>query len=62
VFGYAHRGEQRHASKVPHDYVRRQTLVGAERYVTVELKDYESRVLGAEERIFRLEFELFWPR
>ncbi len=59
VFGYAIEVSNTHASKVPHDYVRRQTLVGAERYVTVELKDYESRVLGAEERIFRLEFELF---
>ena len=39
--------------------MRRQTLVGAERYVTAELKEYESRVLGAEERIARLEFELF---
>ena len=48
-----------HAAKVPADYIRRQTLVGAERYVTAELKEYESRVLGAEERIARLELELF---
>jgi len=48
-----------HAARVPADYLRRQTLVGAERYVTTELKEYESRVLGAEERIARLEFELF---
>src|SRR5262245_26193823 len=59
VFGYAIEVSNAHASKVPQEYVRRQTLVGAERYVTTELKDYESRVLGAEERIFRLEFELF---
>jgi DNA mismatch repair protein MutS len=59
VFGYAIEVSNAHASKVPSEYVRRQTLVGAERYVTAELKEYESRVLGAEERIFRLEFELF---
>ena len=59
VFGYAIEVSNAHAAKVPQDYLRRQTLVGAERYVTAELKEYESRVLGAEERIFRLEFELF---
>ncbi|HEX7785650.1 MAG TPA: DNA mismatch repair protein MutS, partial [Methylomirabilota bacterium] len=59
VFGYAIEVSNAHAGKVPADYLRRQTLVGAERYVTAELKEYESRVLGAEERIARLEFELF---
>ena len=59
VFGYAIEVSNAHAAKVPADYLRRQTLVGAERYVTTELKEYESRVLGAEERIARLEFELF---
>jgi len=59
VFGYAIEVSNAHAAKVPPDYLRRQTLVGAERYVTTELKEYESRVLGAEERIARLEFELF---
>ncbi len=59
VFGYAIEVGNSHAAKVPPDYLRRQTLVGAERYVTTELKEYESRVLGAEERIARLEFELF---
>jgi DNA mismatch repair protein MutS len=59
VFGYAIEVSNAHAAKVPADYLRRQTLVGAERYVTSELKEYESRVLGAEERIARLEFELF---
>lgn len=59
VFGYAIEVSNAHAAKVPADYLRRQTLVGAERYVTAELKEYESRVLGAEERIARLEFELF---
>jgi DNA mismatch repair protein MutS len=59
VFGYAIEVSNAHAAKVPPEYLRRQTLVGAERYVTGELKEYESRVLGAEERIARLEFELF---
>ena len=59
VFGYAIEVSNAHGAKVPADYLRRQTLVGAERYVTTELKEYESRVLGAEERIVRLEFELF---
>jgi len=59
VFGYAIEISNVHAAKVPSDYIRRQTLVGAERYVTADLKEYESRVLGAEERIARLEFELF---
>jgi len=59
VFGYAIEVSNAHGAKVPADYLRRQTLVGAERYVTTELKEYESRVLGAEERIARLEFELF---
>jgi DNA mismatch repair protein MutS len=59
VFGYAIEVSNAHGAKVPPDYLRRQTLVGAERYVTTELKEYESRVLGAEERGARLEFELF---
>jgi DNA mismatch repair protein MutS len=59
VFGYAIEVSNAHAAKVPPEYLRRQTLVGAERYLTAELKEYESRVLGAEERIARLEFELF---
>jgi DNA mismatch repair protein MutS len=59
VFGYSIEVTNVHAGKVPADYIRRQTLVGAERYVTPDLKDYETRVLGAEERISRLELELF---
>ena len=59
VFGYSIEVSNPHAAKVPPDYVRRQTLVGAERYVTTELKEYESRALGAEERMAALEFELF---
>jgi DNA mismatch repair protein MutS len=59
VFGYSIEISNPHAAKVPPEYMRRQTLVGAERFVTAELKEYESRVLGAEERMARLEFELF---
>src|SRR4029450_9749041 len=51
VFGYSIEVSNPHAAKVPPEYVRRQTLVGAERYVTTELKEYESRALGAEERM-----------
>ncbi len=59
VFGYSIEVSNANLGKVPEDYVRRQTLVGAERFVTPELKEYEAKVLGAEERINRLEFELF---
>jgi DNA mismatch repair protein MutS len=59
VFGYAIEVTHAHASRVPADYARRQTLTGAERYVTPELKDYEGKVLGADERRRRLEYELF---
>jgi len=59
VFGYYLEITNAHAAKVPADYERRQTLASAERYVTPELKDYESRVLGAEERMTVREAELF---
>ena len=59
VFGYGIEVSHAQVAKVPSEYIRRQTLVGAERYVTTELKEYEGRVLGAQERIARLEFELF---
>ena len=59
VFGYYLEISNAHAGKVPPDYERRQTLASAERYVTPELKDYEARVLGAEERIAAREAELF---
>jgi DNA mismatch repair protein MutS len=59
VFGYYLEITNAHAAKVPADYERRQTLASAERYVTPELKDYESRVLGAEERMAARESELF---
>jgi DNA mismatch repair protein MutS len=59
VFGYGIEITHAHTARVPAEYVRRQTLTGAERYVTPELKAYESRVLGADERRRRLEYELF---
>ncbi len=59
VFGYSIEVSNAHLSKIPEEYVRRQTLVGAERFITPELKEYETKVLGAEERINRLECELF---
>ena len=59
VFGYYLEITNSHAARVPPDYERRQTLAAAERYVTPELKDYEARVLGAEERMAVRESELF---
>ncbi|MCY3915971.1 MAG: DNA mismatch repair protein MutS [Chloroflexi bacterium] len=59
VFGYYIEVTNAHADKVPDDYVRKQTLVNAERYITPELKEYESRVLNAEEEILATERELF---
>ena len=59
VFGYGIEIPKSQVRPVPEDYVRRQTLVGAERYVTAELRDQEAKVLGAEGRMNRLEYELF---
>jgi DNA mismatch repair protein MutS len=59
VFGYYLEVTHTHAARIPSDYERRQTLATAERYVTPELKEYEERVLGAEERIASREAELF---
>ncbi len=59
VFGYYIEVTKPHLSKVPADYVRKQTTVGAERFITPELKEYEEKVLGAEEKIAVLEYELF---
>jgi DNA mismatch repair protein MutS len=59
VFGYGIEISRAQAARVPPEYVRRQTLTGAERYVTDELRDYEAKVLGADERRRRLEYELF---
>lgn len=59
VFGYYLEITNTHREQVPADYIRKQTLVNAERYVTPDLKEEEARVLGAEERIRKLESELF---
>jgi DNA mismatch repair protein MutS len=59
VFGYYIEIPKAHAPKVPAHYVRKQTLVNAERYITDDLKQYEETVLGAEERRAALEFRLF---
>jgi DNA mismatch repair protein MutS len=59
VFGYSIEVTKSNLSAVPADYIRRQTLANAERYITEELKNYEEKVLGAEERICNLEFTLF---
>lgn len=59
VFGYYIEVRNTHKDKVPEDWIRKQTLVSAERYITEELKEYEARILGAEERILELEQNLF---
>ncbi len=59
VFGYYLEVSRAHADKVPDNFVRKQTLVNAERYITPELKEYEDRALGAEDRIRAREYELF---
>ena len=59
VFGYYIEVRNIHKDKVPNDWIRKQTLVNAERYITSELKDYESKILGAEEKIVLLEAKLF---
>lgn len=59
VFGYFIEVSKLQAEKVPEHYIRKQTLVNAERFITPELKEFESKVLGAEERRTDLEYELF---
>ncbi|MCW3160636.1 DNA mismatch repair protein MutS [Chryseobacterium oryctis] len=59
VFGYFIEVRNTHKDKVPSDWVRKQTLVNAERYITEELKEYENQILGAEEKIGVLENELY---
>lgn len=59
VFGYYIEVRNTHKDKVPSEWIRKQTLVSAERYITEELKEYETKILGAEERIFELESKLF---
>lgn len=59
VFGYYIEVRNTHKDKVPDNWIRKQTLVNAERYITEELKEYETKILGAEEKIHKLEMELF---
>jgi DNA mismatch repair protein MutS len=59
VFGYYIEVRNAHKNKVPESWVRKQTLVNAERYITQELKEYEAKILGAEEKILHLEQEIF---
>jgi DNA mismatch repair protein MutS len=59
VFGYFLEVRNTHKDKVPNDWIRKQTLTGAERYITPELKEYEEKILGAEEKILALEVKLF---
>jgi DNA mismatch repair protein MutS len=59
VFGYYIEVRNTHRDKVPSEWIRKQTLVSAERYITEELKEYEGKILGAEEKILDLETKLF---
>ena len=59
VFGYYIEVRNMHKDKVPDTWIRKQTLVNAERYITQELKDYEEKILGAEEKILAIETRLF---
>ena len=59
MFGYYFEVKNTHKEKVPEEWIRKQTLVNGERYINQELKEYESKILGAEERILELETQLF---
>ena len=59
VFGYYIEVRNTHKDKVPENWIRKQTLVNAERYITEELKEYETKILGAEERIYKIESEIY---
>jgi DNA mismatch repair protein MutS len=59
VFGYYIEISNTHKNKIPEDYIRKQTLVNSERYITPGLKTYEEKILNAEEKIYKLESELF---
>ncbi|WP_298762926.1 DNA mismatch repair protein MutS [uncultured Polaribacter sp.] len=59
VFGYYIEVRNTHKDKVPEEWIRKQTLVSAERYITEELKEYETKILGAEEKIAKLEQDIF---
>ena len=59
VFGYFIEVRNTHKDKVPEEWIRKQTLTGSERYITPELKEYEEKILGAEEKIHSLEIQIF---
>ena len=59
VFGYYIDVSNTHKDKVPMNYIRKQTLVNSERFITPELKEYEDKILNAEEKIYELESQLF---
>lgn len=59
VFGYYLEVRNAHKDRVPEDWIRKQTLVNAERYITSELKEYEEKILGAEQRIYEIESRLY---
>ena len=59
VFGYYIEVRNTHKDKVPTEWIRKQTLVNAERYITEELKEYETKILGAEEKLHQIECNLF---
>ena len=59
VFGYYIEVRNTHKDKVPASWIRKQTLTGAERYITEELKEYETKIMGAEERILQIEAEIY---
>ncbi|HMI79177.1 MAG TPA: DNA mismatch repair protein MutS, partial [Ferruginibacter sp.] len=59
VFGYYLEVTHAHKTKVPETWIRKQTLVNAERYITPELKEYEEKIVGAEDKILRIEMQLF---
>tara|TARA_B100000809_G_scaffold179903_1_gene177517 strand:+ start:1336 stop:3948 length:2613 start_codon:yes stop_codon:yes gene_type:complete len=59
VFGYYIEVRNSHKDKVPEEWIRKQTLVNAERYITEELKEYETKILGAEDKIAKIEQEIY---
>ena len=59
VFGYYLEVRNTHKDKVPEEWIRKQTLVSAERYITPELKEYETKILGAEDKMYQIEIKLF---
>lgn len=59
VFGYYLEVTHSNTAAVPEHYIRKQTLANAERYITPELKDFENKILGAQEKIVNIEYQLF---